>query len=188
MHRAQHEKAALRCARHKTGKATPQPADIDRVKAVHVLRRVDRGDNAVRIDLPRQRKLNQHPVDAVVDVQLLDLGDKRLLRDFRRQPKLEIGEPGVGAGAALGTYIEFACWIVANQDRGETRGDCRLIPQARRNSGGALSQPGSDCAAVDNFSIRHPLSSIAPLSRWPTLLKSGAREEGVSPSRRLYLV
>jgi len=81
MHRMKEQKAALRGARNETCEATPQASDIDRVEAVHVLGGIDRRDDRLRIDLPRQRKLDQYPVDAVVTVQSFDLGNKAGFRD-----------------------------------------------------------------------------------------------------------
>ena len=66
MHRAQQGQAALRRARHQTRKARPQPPDIERVKAVDVFGGVDGGNDAAGIEVPRQRQLNEYPIDPVI--------------------------------------------------------------------------------------------------------------------------
>ena len=89
MHGAQQTQAGLWRARHKAGKTTPQPPDIERVKAVDVFCGVDGGDHLLSIDLPWQRELNKHAVDALVGIELLDLRYQGLLRDVGGQAKLE---------------------------------------------------------------------------------------------------
>ena len=49
--------------------AVMQPADIDRVEAVHVLGRVDRLDHRAGADMRRQRQLHQDAVHRIVGVQ-----------------------------------------------------------------------------------------------------------------------
>src|SRR5215469_10232658 len=62
------KKTAPRRARDEAGEAAPQAADIDRVKTVYVFRRVDHANDAMRIDMARQRELNQHAINPVVSV------------------------------------------------------------------------------------------------------------------------
>jgi hypothetical protein len=53
--------------------------DIQRMKAVHVLVRVDRLDRRLRGDPRRQGKLHQDAVHRRIGVQPRDPGDQRLL-------------------------------------------------------------------------------------------------------------
>ena len=53
-------------------KAGGQAAGVDRVKAVDVLGRIDRGDHPAGIDLGGERQLDQDPVDPLVGVELGD--------------------------------------------------------------------------------------------------------------------
>ena len=72
MHRFRQPHAAERRARHQRRQAARQPPDIERVEAVHVLGRVDGGDDLVCVDLRRQRQLHQDAVDVGVGVELAE--------------------------------------------------------------------------------------------------------------------
>src|SRR5467141_1611516 len=104
MHRAQQGYAALWRARRQTGKARPQPSDIERVKAVDVLGGVDGIDDAAGIYVPWQRQLNEYPIDPVIAIELLDLGDQSGFRGFGRQAELERGESCANASAPLASH------------------------------------------------------------------------------------
>ncbi len=57
----QHD-AAERRARHQARQAAGEPAGIERMESIHVLVRIDGGDDFLRIDLRRQRQLHQDAV------------------------------------------------------------------------------------------------------------------------------
>ena len=155
MNRVDQSQAALRGARYQALEATPQSSDIDRMEAVDILCGVDRGDDPVWFDLARQWKLNQDPVDTVVAVELLDLGNETRLRDVARQADVEDGEAGTGAGAAFGADINLARRIVTDQDCGKAWSDRPLVVQARCDLGGTLPQCGSECTALDHLPVPH---------------------------------
>jgi hypothetical protein len=64
--------AACGSAGDKSRASTDQPAEIDRMKAVHVFRGIDGLEDALGIDVYRERKLNEDPVDSVVSVEIAD--------------------------------------------------------------------------------------------------------------------
>jgi hypothetical protein len=70
--RLQQVQAAERRARHQRVEAGRQPPGVERVEAVDVLGRVDRGDHPRGVDLRRQRQLDEDAVDALVGVELRD--------------------------------------------------------------------------------------------------------------------
>ena len=59
-------------ARHQGCFAQTQPADVHRVKTVHILSRVDRFQHRSGVDLGRQRKLHKNSVHVIAVVKLLD--------------------------------------------------------------------------------------------------------------------
>ena len=83
------------------------------MKSVDVLAWIDRIDDALRIDVLRQRQLHQNAVDIVVGIEL---GDQRQELGFAgglRQVPLEARNAGRGRGFALGAHVHLACRIVA---------------------------------------------------------------------------
>ena len=70
-----------RRARHQRVEAGRKPAGVHRMEAVDVLGRVDRLDHPRRVDLRRQRQLDQDPVDLRVGVELADQLEQLRLAD-----------------------------------------------------------------------------------------------------------
>ena len=69
MNAAQQDHAACGGAGHQTGLPVPQPPDIDRVKAVDILGRIDRTDHRVPIGSGGQGQLHEDAVNPLVGVQ-----------------------------------------------------------------------------------------------------------------------
>ena len=62
-----------RRARHETGRITErQLADVQRMKPVHILGRIDRRENLFLRNLPRQRRLNEDAVNFASEIQVVD--------------------------------------------------------------------------------------------------------------------
>src|SRR5260370_13210945 len=150
VYRAKQAQTALRRAGDHGREAAPQPPDIDGVKAVHILGRVDRPDDPMRIDLPRQRQLHQHSVDALIAVELLYFGEEARFRYVARQANVEGDEPSIGAAAAFGPHIYLARRVISYQDGGETRRGPHLAVQTGRSLGDAPAQCGSQRRAIDD--------------------------------------
>jgi len=91
----------------------------------------------MRIDLPRQRQLDEHPVDAVVTVQPFDFGGEPRFRYVARQANVECADIRGGARTAFGTHINLAGRVVSDQDGRETGRSRDLGPQARRDFAGS---------------------------------------------------
>ena len=68
-HRFDQQEGALRRARNEARLSEKKPAGVCRREAVHVLRRIDLADDAVRIDMRRQGHLDENAVDGVVGVE-----------------------------------------------------------------------------------------------------------------------
>ena len=64
--------AAERRARYQRVEPGRDPADVERMKTVDVLARLERFDHPRRIDLRRQRQLDEDSVDPLVGIELAD--------------------------------------------------------------------------------------------------------------------
>ncbi len=137
------------------GDARPQAPDIDRVKPVDILLRVDRQDDPMHVDLRRQRQLHEDAVDPFVGVEPGYFGDQGGLAGVARQPPLERAETGGGAGGGFGADIGVAGRVIADQDRGEAGHKIMCCAQLDGGVADASTQFGSDCLAVDNARVSH---------------------------------
>jgi hypothetical protein len=70
-----------------------QIAQVVRMKAVNILRRIDAFEHRVLGNCLGQRKLNKDAVDGVVFVQTLDFGDQRFRVDRRSSTTLRLIMP-----------------------------------------------------------------------------------------------
>ena len=157
MHAAQQMQAPLRRAGYQRRKPAPQPPDIQRMKPVHILVRVDGCDDRAGIDRRRQGQLDQYPVHPVVAVQPVDLGKQGRLRYVGRQPVVEGGEPGGGASAALAVDVDLAAGVFADENRREAGDDVAFATQFGRGRGHPLAQFRGDRLAADNPCRCHAL-------------------------------
>jgi len=62
--------------------------DVLRMKPVHVFGGIDRVDDLVRIDVLRQRKLNEDAVDVLIAIEPVDLGEQIQLGERLRKDAL----------------------------------------------------------------------------------------------------
>ena len=74
---------AQRRARHEPRRTGRQQAEIERVKAVDVLERVNPFDHGRLVDLPGQRQLHQDAMDRRIGVQAVDCGQELVLSGRR---------------------------------------------------------------------------------------------------------
>ena len=126
--------AAERRARYQRVEPGRDPADVERMKTVDVLARLERFDHPRRIDLRRQRQLDEDPVDPLVGIELADEIEQLGLRNRVGEIVREAYHSGLGRGAVLRADIDRARRILADEH-------CR---QARRASD-ALLELGDPC-------------------------------------------
>ena len=137
------------CGVHGTsaGLAAPQPPDIERVKAVDVLRRIERGDHRLRIDAARQRQLDEDAVDPVVGIEPVDQLEDRRGVGIRRQTDIRTRRSRPRRRRAPCCEHRLARRVVADEDRGEAGGDLMALAQdaaaaaTRRRSAAAIALP-----------------------------------------------
>ena len=120
------------------------------MKAVDILCRIDRADDARRIDLRRQWQLHQDAVHGGIDVELADETEELVGAGRRRQRKVERLHADFDHGARFAAHIGFACRIFADQDHRQTGNETmrgRQAPRLRRYGGAQLR---GDRLAVDD--------------------------------------
>ena len=115
------------------GLVEPEPADVHRVEAVDVLRRIDPVEDVARRQAGRQWHLDENAVDPRVGVQLVEERQEVGGGGRRRQDVAEAGKAGLGAGAGLRSDVDPRCRVVADQNDGE----------AGRAAGTGLDFPGA---------------------------------------------
>ncbi len=149
--RLQQAHAAERRARHETARARRQPPDIDRVKAVDILQRIDRIEHGAGVDGTGQGQLHQYAVDGGIVVQLLDQVQQVVLGDFRRQTVFQRAHAGLARLGQLAIDVDFAGRVVADQDHGQRRHGAGLKAESRRIVRYAGHQGGGDGGPVNRL-------------------------------------
>ena len=94
-------------------------AGVDGMEAVDVLVRRDGVRHLRLVDVPRQRKLHEDPVDLVVRVQLVDEGEHVGLRGVGRQPDVAGVDPRLGRCLVLPRDVDVRGRVVADEHRRE---------------------------------------------------------------------
>ena len=81
--------------------ARPQAPDIDRVKPVDVLLRVDRQHHPMNVDLRRQRQLHENAVDRFGGVETRNLRDQVGLAGVRGRRRSNEPKPAAAQASVL---------------------------------------------------------------------------------------
>ena len=147
-------------ARRGTGDERPahladrQEADIDRMKAVDVLPRIDGFENARGVHAVGQRQLHKDAADRLVGVEGCDQREQLGFASVRRQRVLHRMKAAGLRGLALGADIDLARRIGADQhDRQARRHPARdQRPRLRRD---LFDHAVRDRLAVEHISFSH---------------------------------
>ena len=143
----QHD-AAERRARHQARQPAGEPAGIERMEAVHVLGRIDGGD-----DLVRDRSVAAAAIapgcrsPAASALSSCDQIEQFGLARGRRQLLIERPHAGLGHRLGLVADIDFACRILADQHDRDTRHKAAVAAAdgAPRRSPCRAGRPRSPC-------------------------------------------
>ncbi|MGY3032469.1 hypothetical protein ACVIIV_001639 [Bradyrhizobium sp. USDA 4354] len=164
MHAFGQNNAAERRAGRQRLEAAGEPAGIVRMQAIDILGRIDGVDDGLGVQPLRQRQLHENAVHGGIAVELCDQRQQIALRDVGRQLVLERGHAGGLGLGMLGTDIDLAGGVVADQHHREARHQIVLALDA----GDLLSDAGPEVRGND-FSIDDLSGHIRSLSLsiWP---------------------
>jgi hypothetical protein len=98
-----------------------QPADVDRVEAVHVLLQADRAQDRLFVQVLGQRQLHQDAVDGRVGVQLAHQPFHFLLRGGSRELVAEALHAHLDAVFALHADVSLGRRVFAHEHGGQAR-------------------------------------------------------------------
>ncbi len=152
-----------------------EAADVFRMKAVDVLARIDAIYHGVRVEVRRQRQLDQDAVNLRIAIQLLDQGNQFCLCRRRRQIVVARTKADMRTSAALVAHVDGRCRLVADQDNGKPgHGQPLLLAQLHPRAK-FVEQVIRDALAVQ-YSCGHPGSSLI-------LVEIGSRRDELSQQR-----
>src|ERR1700687_3320634 len=118
-------------ARPHTLAALDQTRLAEGVQAVNVLRRIDRFNDDVGVDVPRQRQLYENAVDVTALIQRLDQTAHVRLGRRRRQLVGRRHDAKLRARLALAAHVTRRPWIVADEDGRQARRVAELALKRR---------------------------------------------------------
>ena len=172
--------AACRAPAPVSRRSTSRPTLLG-VKTVDVFRRVDRGDDA-SVDRYARGSGNctRMPSTRSSRLSLASSAARSACEMSAGKRISKAASPEAVARPAFGAHIDLAGPVVADQNRGETRGNACSLAQARRDLADSQTQLGSDRAAVDDRCAPHP-ALLGPAPLLPTLPKGTGR--GKAPER-----
>ena len=115
---------AERRARHKAARIVEHElCNVFRVKAVHVLARIERAHDCCFIDVLGWRRLNENAMNSGIAIKFFDAREKLCLCDRRRQLQLYRVQAKLAAHFVFRTNIGARSWIVSHENDGETGGN-----------------------------------------------------------------
>jgi hypothetical protein len=134
--------------------AHEQLPKVARVEAVRVLVGVDEAQDRGFVDVGREWDLDEDPMHLLVVVQAGEEGQQLLLRRAGAQVMVPGADPDLGACLVFRGDVDLRGGIVADEDRGEARGDA---------GGGERPDPPGDLRAdlcgyrlaVDDLGAHH---------------------------------
>ena len=145
----QHHAADRGAGRHR-GPAGRESARIDDMEAVDILLGTDRIQDPKRVDLRRQRQLDQNAVDPVVRVQRLDQRQKFRLADPLAETMLEAPHAGLFGRLPLVPDIDAAGRVVADEDDREAGRRAAALRQRAHGGADSHAQSRREALAVDD--------------------------------------
>ena len=150
----EHHHHPRRRRRHEERLAEKEEPCVRRMEPVDVFRRVDRAKNLRLVHVLRERKLDENPVDVVVNVQLGDEIEDLVLRRVGREAMVARVDACLVRGLVLAADVDVRSGVISDEDRREADGlpEClhivgHLGPNLR---GESLSVDASRSHRADN--------------------------------------
>jgi hypothetical protein len=111
--------AARGSAGNEAGTAADEAAEIDGMKAVDVLGRIDGFEDALGVHLWRKRELDEDAVNVIIAVEILDDGEEIKSAGGGRRREEGAGKADFRAGGDFAFDIELRCGVFSYKDSGE---------------------------------------------------------------------
>ena len=92
-----------------------QSRHIEGVEAIHILLLTNPCDHLIRIDMFRQRQLDQNSVHRIVGIEVVDNFQQLLLRNVRRLANRRIQDTDLVGSLRLTRHIGYAARILTDQ-------------------------------------------------------------------------
>ena len=153
-----------RRTRNQARLARRQPPGIQRVKAIHILARVHRGNRGFCPDMGGQGKLHQNPIHGRVSIQPRDFREQISFGGRLRQMNGGAIEAGLGRRAVLVAHINATRGVFTHAHHAQAG----LEGKGGYARGKASPQPGAKRLAIKNpcghakYSILGMGSAVAP--------------------------
>jgi hypothetical protein len=132
---------AIGGARHEARLAGHQRTDVADMKAVDILQRRNGLDHPLRVQVGRQRHLDQDAVHRRVVVQVVDASQQHRFGGVGGQVVQDRADPRLVAVGDLVLHVDAGGRVVAHQDHSQPG-----LMAARRQDTGALAHLGADLA------------------------------------------
>ena len=127
------------------------------MQAVHILVRINRGDDSEFIQMARQRQLAQYAIDRRIGVQRLHQRDEISLTGVRGQAMFETRHADFHRLPPLVRDIDAAGGIIPHQHDGKARRTASLACKGRDAGGNAATQGLRKGFAVNQPCIAHAI-------------------------------
>ena len=143
------------------------------MKAIDVLRRIDRADHRVAVERRRQRQLHEDAVDGGIRVELCDERHQLGLRRGGRQLVIANVDVRLARRLRLAAHVDGRCRIVADEHDRERRRDVVIRAQRGRTASRPRREPSrrSPCRRSAERSRRAARRARATAARPPTLAR-----------------
>ena len=152
-----HQHATSRCAGHEgvAHVAGSELADIDEVKAVHVLVGQDCLGHSLFIEVAGQRQLYEYAVNAVVGVQLVDQRQDIVLGSVLVERMLHRVKATAFRALFLVADIDLAGRVLTDDDNGEPGLELVLLEEIGRFGRNLFGHLGGFYFAIDACCVAH---------------------------------
>ena len=157
--------AAERRAGDEAARAGRQSSDIDRVKAIDILARIDAVEHFAGIDLRGQGQLHQNAMHRVIGVEPVDQRQQFVFRRFCGHAVLNRADTDLAALRDLAADVDFAGGVVAHKHHGEA-GRLAAVCHERANLRcRPFGQCGGHRLAIDDLCHVSPLRVVGTPER-----------------------
>ncbi len=134
------------------------------MEAVHILRRIDGGNDLLRVDLLGERQLDQNTAHVLVGIERGDAIEQLCFAGRCRELAIEGAHARFRDGLGFVADIDFARRIISDQHDRDAGHDAPVAAQTVHGIRNLAAQVGCDCLAVDDTRahVRQPVQPDKP--------------------------